>query len=459
MQLNKRLLILIGLGGAIFYIGTNYRIAGLDQLSLQPRSSDRDYSDIDSSEWGDDSHFFDPQASFSSAWPKKPASGGKSSRDGAAIFDNLPPWQPKLNAGEKLAVMEDKLAEKIQGLKPGSSLIGDAAGGDASNTAFPVQLPLPLPEELERARPGAQRSSRDPSSGRFVGRFSPEAELQDDGKGSPAFDRHHPKIRVASWNLNGFGAHQLSQPQVMDVVTAVIQPFDVVALQGVQSQRDDILPDLVDALNRSGKNFDYVIGPRVGRDQHRQQYAFVFNTKTVETDRYQLYTVEDPEDLMAFDPLVAWFRCKAVDAKQAFTFSLVNIRIHPDRAGAEQAILPNLIHAVVQDGRREDDVIALGDFVGDPSRLSSLHTDAVRFAITDLATDVTGEKAHSGIFFSSRATCEFTGRSGVIDFLRKFNLSLEKALEVSPHLPVWAEFYASEGAEPGRLAPGSPREN
>ena len=62
------------------------------------------------------------------------------------------------------------------------------------------------------------------------------------------------------------------------------------------------------------------------------------------------------------------------------------------------------------------------------------------------------------------ATVEFTGRGGVFDFLRHYNLRIDDALNISDHLPVWAEFSIFEGATapavnpphtPGRVADGT----
>jgi deoxyribonuclease-1-like protein len=447
MQLNKRFLTLGGLGIAFAYVGTHYRISGLDQLSLQPRGSGSSQFSSNYSDWDNDHYSSGGPANANLSRPQYPGRAGTGVGANTTAFDNLPPWEPKLSAGEKLAVMEERLSGKLQQLSPASNPL-------SSNSSFPAQLPVPLPSELEQARPSTGRSLPEVNTNRVVNRFTTPAETGGLVESSDAADRNFPKVRVASWNLESFGSEKLSNPLIVDVLISVISQFDVIALQGIQSQRDDVLPGLIDALNRRGAAFDYLVGPRVGKGQLLQQYAFVFNTKSIETDRYQLYTVEDPEDLMVYEPLVAWFRCKAVGSKEAFTFSLVNIRIHPGTASSEQSLLPNLIHSVVNDGRREDDIIAVGDFAGDPSRFQSLHTDAVRFAGAGAATEVSGKSTRSGVFFSSQATCEFTGRTGVIDFLRKFNLSLEKALEVSPQLPVWAEFYATEGSQPGRLAPG-----
>ena len=56
------------------------------------------------------------------------------------------------------------------------------------------------------------------------------------------------------------------------------------------------------------------------------------------------------------------------------------------------------------------------------------------------------------MLFLETTTPEFTGRGGVFDFLREFNLSLEQAEQVSDHLPLWAEFSVYEGGRTGPVA-------
>jgi hypothetical protein len=92
--------------------------------------------------------------------------------------------------------------------------------------------------------------------------------------------------------------------------------------------------------------------------------------------------------------------------------------------------------------------------MGDLGRLSN-----VAWAISGVPTNVRGTKLYDNIVYHSLATGEFTGRAGVFDFLREFNLNQDEALEISDHLPVWAEFSVYEGGQPGRVAarPGQPR--
>ncbi len=260
-------------------------------------------------------------------------------------------------------------------------------------------------------------------------------------------------IRVASFHVQAIGAAKLAKPHVFEMLVRILRRFDVVALQGIQSTRDDILPIIVERLNQSGRNYDYLIGPRVGRSAPLEQFAYIFDTQRLETDRYQLYTVDDPQDLIAREPLVAWFRTKGHAAHQAFTFSMINVRIDPTFAERERQLLPTLVNAVQNDGRGEDDWILLGDFVGGDAELFQLTKQGARLALVGIPTNVEGTYMLDEIAFSGPATVEFNGKVGVYDFLRQYNLSLEQALEVSDHLPIWAEFSTLEGAEPGRIAP------
>ncbi len=258
-----------------------------------------------------------------------------------------------------------------------------------------------------------------------------------------------PTIRIASFSLDAFGESKLKRAAVVETMARMIRQFDVIALQHIQSKQQNIVPELLDKVNQSDRRYDYCVGPRVGTAPSQHQFAFLFDTDRVETDRQQLYTIDDPQALIEFDPLVAWFRCKAVPTDKAFTFSLVNLYLDPLSNGKELKLLPDLIRSVRQDGRSEDDIILLGNFGYSDSEMSSLQSIGMLFALEGVPTSVNGETMLDNIVFPARATDEFTGRSGVVDFLRQLNLSIDQAFRISTHMPIWAEFFATEGSSPG----------
>jgi len=75
-------------------------------------------------------------------------------------------------------------------------------------------------------------------------------------------------------------------------------------------------------------------------------------------------------------------------------------------------------------------------------------------AIRSTPTNVDSTLQTENIVFQNPATDEFTGRAGVLDFLRAYNLTVERAREVSNYMPVWAEFSIFEGGERGRAEAG-----
>lgn len=273
------------------------------------------------------------------------------------------------------------------------------------------------------------------------------------GTSSQSDPRRTDQIRIASFNIQVFGEQKLANRNVMKALADVVRHFDVVAIQEVRSKGQGVLPQFVDEINATGRHYDYAIGPRQGRTNSKEQYAFVYDTQTIELDRHSLYVVDDPDDLLHRPPFVGGFRVRGPPTDQAFTFTLVNIHTDPDESKAECDVLADVFEAVRNDGRHEDDIIILGDLNADDQHLGRLGAvPHLVTAIYGIPSNTRGTHLYDNIVFDGKATVEFAGRAGVDDLMQQYNLSMEDALEVSDHFPVWAEFNIYEGGEPGRLA-------
>jgi deoxyribonuclease-1-like protein len=263
-------------------------------------------------------------------------------------------------------------------------------------------------------------------------------------------------IRIASFNVQVLGLSKMRKSHVVDQIARICRQFDVIAVQDIRSANQDTIPRLLDVINATGRHYDYVIGPRLPFHEHesnRSQCAFLFDRGSLEIDRLQLYTIDDPDNLLTREPLVGWFRVRGPPPEEAFTFSLVNVHVDPDRTADELVQLAKVYRAVRNDGRDEDDVILLGDFNGDDRVLSRhMRIAGLQWAISGIPTNTRGTHQYDNILFQQHATTEYVGRSGVYDFMRELNLTLDEALEVSDHLPVWAEFSVYEGGRPGSVA-------
>lgn len=259
-------------------------------------------------------------------------------------------------------------------------------------------------------------------------------------------------LTIASFNIQVFGQSKLKNPQVMQVLAEIVRRFDVVAIQEIRSKEQDVLPRFIELINANGAHYKYVISPRLGRTSSKEQYAFVYDTATVEVDP-RTYVVGDPDDLLHREPFVATFRARGPPPEAAFTFTLVDIHTDPDETDQELNALDDVLWQVRNDGRGEDDVIILGDLNVDEHHLGELgRISHVAWAISGIPTNTAGTATYDNLVFLSNATTEYTGRSGVLDVMSEFHLSRDEVQRVSDHLPVWAEFSVYEGGAAGPVA-------
>jgi len=260
-------------------------------------------------------------------------------------------------------------------------------------------------------------------------------------------------LRIASFNIQVFGESKLGDAKSTAVLAQIIRKFDVTAVQEIRAKDANFINRFLQQVNAAGIPYDVVIGPRLGRTDSKEQYAYFYDTTRVELDRVSIYTVKDPDDLLHREPLVAGFRARGPPSNEAFTFTLINTHTDPDETSRELDALADVFGAVRNDGRGEDDVILLGDLNVDESHLRRLGAvPYIAYVVSGVPTNTLGTKTYDNILFDRRATIEFLGQGGVLDVMREFNLTLDDALKVSDHLPIWAEFSVYEGGRPGEVA-------
>jgi endonuclease/exonuclease/phosphatase family metal-dependent hydrolase len=153
------------------------------------------------------------------------------------------------------------------------------------------------------------------------------------------------------------------------------------------------------------------------------------------------------------EPLIAQFRVRGPPPQQAFTFELINMHTEPDDTKNELNALGKVYQAVRRASNGEDDVILLGDLNVDDKHLGDLgRIDGVAPIVRHTFTNTRQNAEYDNIIIHTPSTTEFTGRWGVFNFAQEYHLTLEQAIQVSDHFPVWAEFNAYESMTPGRVA-------
>ena len=139
-------------------------------------------------------------------------------------------------------------------------------------------------------------------------------------------------LRIGAFNIQVFGISKASKPEVMDVLADIIRTYDIIAIQEIRDKSQTALPALVDLVNTDGSQYDYVVSERLGRTTSKEQYAYIFNTQTVElTSNPQTYPEPSGSDPFHREPYIASFR--ALNGNFDATF--ITIHADPDEATDE----------------------------------------------------------------------------------------------------------------------------
>jgi len=289
---------------------------------------------------------------------------------------------------------------------------------------------------------------------RIVPRAASGTVPSEGASDSPPAAPTRPAIRLATFNLCGLDENRLANPKVCDSLVRILSRFDVVALQHVHSGSRGVLMRLKDQINATGRCFDFVTCPTLDRDPVEIYNAMLFDATTVEVDPLTVHSVDAPPGTFHVRPLVAEFRVRGPPPSEAFTFMLVNVLVDPRRGPQELDSLADVFRAARDSGhsgdggRVEDDIIMLGDLESDPEHLGRLgRIPGLVAAVNGIPTTTRGTRLADNILFDRRATVEYTGRSGVLDTIRELDLTPQEALDVSEHLPVWAEFSSYENGQ------------
>lgn len=256
-------------------------------------------------------------------------------------------------------------------------------------------------------------------------------------------------FRLMVWDVTPLDRVKVAEPGILQAIATLVRQFDMAVLVGVDLRDKAVLAHLMDEVQKGSEYYNFVTVPEPLRLSVVRGSVMIFDVRALEVDRGTVRVIEDPQRRFRTPPLMAAFRTRGVPPEQAFTFSLVAVRIDPFSVEEELDLIDDVFRVVRDDGRGEDDVIVAGSFaVGERVLRAALRNPDAACVNADLPTNVTGTECSINIAFDARATTECTGRHGVLDLMRQFRLTAAQAQQVSLHLPVWAEFSVYEGGSP-----------
>ena len=232
----------------------------------------------------------------------------------------------------------------------------------------------------------------------------------------------------------------------MGVLSKIIRNYDIIAVHEIRDSSQTALPLLKDAVHSMGSpQYDYVVSERLGRTTSKEQYAYIFNTQTIQQIGSS-YVYPDTNDLFQREPYVGEFKANNGN----FDFVLITIHTDPDTANQEISDLPKVVDDAKSRYQAEGDFIIMGDLNADCNYFKENGQSPLRSAdyywvinnsldTTTKSTDCTYDR----IIITNPAIADYTGNSGVFRFDETYNLNYNSTIAVSDHYPVYAEFWSN----------------
>jgi hypothetical protein len=124
----------------------------------------------------------------------------------------------------------------------------------------------------------------------------------------------------------------------------------------------------------------------------------------------------------------------------------LNVHIDPDEVQRECTALREIVAEVIRMHPDEDDFIIFGDLNAPPDYFQTFEWLANQFPLIrdSWFTMPRSQRNTDNIVIDGRRTAEYLNQSGVLNLMRQYQLTLDQALVVSDHMPVWGVFSAIE---------------
>ncbi|XP_058390995.1 deoxyribonuclease-1-like 1 isoform X4 [Diceros bicornis minor] len=253
-------------------------------------------------------------------------------------------------------------------------------------------------------------------------------------------------FRICAFNAQRLTLAKVAKEHVMDTLVRILARCDIMVLQEVVDPSGSAISLLLRELKRfdgSGP-YDFLSSAQLGRSTYKEKYVYIYRSH--KTQVLDSYTYNDKYDRFAREPFVAQF---TLPSKVLPSLVLVPLHTTPKDVETELNALYDVFLDVSQHWQSKD-VILLGDFNADCASLTKKRLDELvlrtqagfHWAIADGEDTTVRASTHctyDRIVLHGERCQSLLHAAAAFDFPRRFQLTEEKALNISDHYPVEVE--------------------
>jgi len=245
-------------------------------------------------------------------------------------------------------------------------------------------------------------------------------------------------ITIAGFNIENLSSGKLADPKVSDVVSAIVQLYDLTAVQEIRDSEAAAL--LLEKVNTDPRRpYSVISSPDVGANE---RYALFFRKDRVSCTRAWVYSARRGDFLRL--PFLASF------SAGNFDFTLICIHANHIDTDKELAGLAAVLAELLAAGEVDPDIILVGDLNADCTAFNENDPDHPlrdpRFAWligNDYDTAVGASTCTRDRIIVAEPVKRYRyvpDSAGVFMFDDYFGLTAKEARSVSDHYPVFASF-------------------
>uniref|UniRef100_A0A3P8PAB5 Deoxyribonuclease-1 n=1 Tax=Astatotilapia calliptera TaxID=8154 RepID=A0A3P8PAB5_ASTCA len=253
-------------------------------------------------------------------------------------------------------------------------------------------------------------------------------------------------MHLVAFNIKSFGDTKASNTTLMNIITKIVQRYDVILIQEVRDSDLSATQKLMEYVNKDSPQYKYIVSEPLGASTYKERYLFLYREALVSVAKSYTYDdgpEETGQDAFSREPFVVMFSSKHTAVRD---FTLIPQHTSPESAVREL----NALYDVVADVRarwNNDDIVLLGDFNAGCSYVSGSDWQQIRI-FTDktfhwLITDAADTTVSQTVCPYDRIVVTADMMRGVVkdsakvyNYMTDLNLKQDLALAVSDHFPV-----------------------
>lgn len=242
------------------------------------------------------------------------------------------------------------------------------------------------------------------------------------------------ELEIGAFNIQVFGESKVNKLSIRSTLVSILSRYDIVLIQEIRDDQNQAIYDLLRELNAAtGRNFQALVSPRMGRGEMKEQYAYFFDADLVQA--LDSYVFDDTLNEFAREPYVARFRALGRE------FTLAGIHVAPAHVRSELRALGK-VHQDIKRRYQDNSMFILGDFNADcgyykPIEGFEFFDESPKVLVgDDVDTTVAPSSCAYDRVLGFGAILDHTSEATAYNFMSELKFDLAAARLISDHYPI-----------------------